>query len=217
MTSKKIATVKKLALRFLSKTGMMQMITSAFLERAQSTRNSPKKMCPPSKKSLFTLAVRVRYEKVLYKDWKVSEYCPAGDWCNRWTFCTVVQHTAPRFQILPSSVLPSFAFYGTSFLSMETNGQLLVHCIGSAEGRASKATCIRGFLFSSVEDICRLVMKSAWWHFDKAPISSLAKFWQDVHFQAFTLLFCRLHLHILDNGCWTKGVTKKITRKVNSD
>ena len=48
--------------------------------------------------------------------------------------------------------------------------------------------------------ICRLVMKSAWWHFDKAPISSLTKFWQDVHFHAFTLLFCRLHLNIWSNG-----------------
>ena len=91
-------------------------------------------MCPPSKKSLFTLAVRVRYQKVLCKDWKVSEYCPAGDWCNRWTFCTVVQHTAPGLQILPSSVLPSFAFDGTSFLSMETNGQLLVHWVSRGQG-----------------------------------------------------------------------------------
>ena len=48
--------------------------------------------------------------------------------------------------------------------------------------------------------ICRLVMKSTWWHFDKAPISSLTKFWQHVHFHAFTLLFCRLHLNIWSNG-----------------
>ena len=212
MTSKKIATVKKLALRFLSKTGIMQMITSAFLERAQSTRNSPKKMCPPSKKSLFTLAVRVRYQKVLCKDWKVSEYCPAGDWCNRWTFCTVVQHTAPGLQILPSSVLPSFAFDGTSFLSMETNGQLLVHWVSRGQGVKSnlhsKFLLLRGlsshpwkiyagWWWSQLGDTLTRHQFLLWQSFDKTFTSKLSL----CSFAGCTYIF------------WTMAIEQKASRK----
>ena len=113
--------------------------------------------------SLFTLAVNVRYQKVLCKDWKVSGCCPAGVWCNRWTFCTVVQHTAPGLQILPSLVLPSSAFDGTSFLSTETNGQLLVHCIGSAEGRASSNLHSRFLLLRGLSSQPWKIYAGWWW------------------------------------------------------
>ena len=88
---------------------------------------------------------------------------------------------------------------------METNGQLLVHWVSRGQGVISNLhSTFLIFRGPSSQPwkihICRLVMKSAWWHFDKAPISSLTKFWQDVHFHAFTLLFCRLHLNIWSNG-----------------
>ena len=56
------------------------------------------------------LAVKVRYQKVLCKDWKVSGSCPAGDRCNRWTFCTVVQHTALGTQAWDTSQFGSSMF-----------------------------------------------------------------------------------------------------------
>ena len=157
----------------------------------------------------------MRYQKVLCKDWKVSGYCPAGEWCNRWTFCTVVQHTAPGLQILPSLVLPS---------SCRRRPTVSSWCIALGQQRAGRqATCIRGFFFSEV-----------WAHnrgryMQVGDEVSLVTLWQGTNFFSGKVLTRRslpsfhfallLHLHILDNGYWTKGVTKKITnaRKVNSD
>ena len=163
----------------------------------------------------------MRYQKVLCKDWKVSGCCPAGDRCNRWTFCTVIQHTAPCTQVSNTSKFGSSKFcFRWNELPVDGDQRSAPGALGQQRA-GRQATCIRGFFFSEV-----------WAHnrgryMQVGDEVSLVTLWQGTNFFSGKVLTRRslpsfhfallMHLHILDSGYWTKGVTKKITRKVNSD
>ena len=180
------------------------MITSAFLERAQSTRNNPKKMCPLSNKILLSPLLLGEVSASTLQGLKGIRMLPSRGLVQPMD----ILHRGPTHCARASD---TSKFGSSKFLSTETNGQLLVHWVSRGQGvkkqPAFEVSYSQRSEVTTVEDIRRLVMKSAWWHFDKAPISSLAKFWQDVHFQAFTLLFCCTYIF------WTMAIEQKASRK----
>ena len=188
------------------------MITSAFLERAQSTRNNPKKMCPLSNKILLSPLLLGEVSASTLQGLKGIRMLPSRGLVQPMD----ILHRDPT-HCARASDTSKFGSSKFCFLwnELPVDGDQrsapgALHWVSRGQGvkqPAFEVSSSQRSELTTVEDICRLVMKSAWWHFDKAPISSLAKFWQDVHFQAFTLLFCCTYIF------WTMAIEQKASRK----
>ena len=132
------------------------MITSAFLERAQSTRNNPKKMCPLSNKILLSPLLLGEVSASTLQGLKGIRMLPSRGLVQPMD----ILHRGPTHCARASD---TSKFGSSKFLSTETNGQLLVHCIGSAEGRASSNLHSRFLLLRGLSSQPWKIYAGWWW------------------------------------------------------
>ena len=188
------------------------MITSAFLERAQSTRNNPKKMCPLSNKILLSPLLLGEVSESTLQGLKGIRMLPSRGLVQPMD----ILHRGPTHcaRASDTSKFGSSKFcFRWNELPVDGDQRSAPGALGQQRAGRQKTTCIWGFLFSEI------------WGHNRGRYTqvgdevSLVTLWQGTNFFSGKVLTRRslpsfhfallLHLHILDNGYWTKGVTKK--------